>query len=280
VQTNVCFTEHGDERLLCDVYLPAESSAEREGRRHPAVVVVHGGAWVGGDKWAIGVFARRLADAGFVAVSINYRLAPRHKFPAQVDDVRSALVWLVESADEYGVDPQRIGMLGYSAGAHLSCMIGTLVDAEWEQIAPTTVWDRDDPRWAKLPKVTSVVGGGTPCDFTGLPTDNESLAYFLGGSRRQVPEAYRAASPVSHASPGDAAMLLIHGTRDLLVPIASSRKLYDLHQRLGIASQFVALEGFGHMLTFLHPQTRERAVQFLTEHLQGEPEPNGPRPRD
>lgn len=273
VETNICFAEHDGEQLLCDVYLPARPPGEPRGTRRPAVVVVHGGAWVSGDKWAIGVYARRLADAGFVAVSINYRLAPKHKFPAQVDDVRSALVWLVESADKYGVDPQRIGMLGYSAGAHLSCMIGTLMDAEWDQIATTTMWPRDDPRWAKLPKVCGVVGGGTPCDFTGLPSDNQSLAYFLGGTRGQVPEAYRAASPVSHASPGDAAILLIHGTRDLLVPIASSRQLYDLHKRLGIASQFVALEGFGHMLTFLHPETRSRAVQFLSEHLSAARQP-------
>jgi triacylglycerol lipase len=241
-------------------------ASDRSGRR-PAVVLVHGGGWAGGDKWSVGSYARALAEQGVVAISINYRLAPEFKFPAQIDDVRDALVWVAENADQFDIDTQRIGLFGYSAGAHLSCMVGTLADASWDSVQATTQWPKDDPRWKKLPQVCVVVGGGAPCDFRDLPIDNTAVAYFLGGSRREVPDVYQAASPVQHASAGDVPTLLIHGTADLIVPASSSRKLYQAQLASGVESQLLTLDGMGHMLTFINPRTLSATTEFLLDHL-------------
>jgi acetyl esterase/lipase len=276
VHKDIQYATVGETSLMCDVYVPnppepaktTNAAGENsETDRRPAVLLVHGGGWASGDKWTVGSFARALAEKGVVAVSINYRHAPAHKFPAQVDDVRAALVWLVDHADDYNVDVDRIGMFGYSAGGHLSCMIGTLADAPWETVRATTAWDQSDPRWKKIPKVCGVVGGGTPCDFRTLPIDNTAVAYFLGGSRRECPETYRAASPAEHASAGDAPTLFIHGTTDLIVPIASSRVLYDAQVKAGVPSRFLAIEGPGHMLTFINPKTQSATIEFLCELL-------------
>ncbi|XZE56882.1 alpha/beta fold hydrolase [Planctomycetaceae bacterium SH139] len=277
VDRDVCFATVAGERLLCDIYRPVlaapagevtgkASGAEPE-RLRPAAVVVHGGAWVSGDKWAIGGHARGLAEAGIVAISINYRHAPDFKFPAQVDDLRAALVWLSGVAEQYQIDPKRVGLMGYSAGAHLSCMLGTLVDAEWETVKLTTNWEQNDQRWQQMLKPLAIVAGGAPCDFTEVPLDSSAMAFFLGGSRGEFPHLYKAASPVTHASAGDIPTLMIHGTRDLIVPIASSQRLFQAHQRLGVASRFVALEGPGHMWTFIHPELKREAVAFLCDQL-------------
>lgn len=93
------------------------------------------------------------------------------------------------------------------------------------------------------------------------------MSYFLGGSRREVPEVYEAASPAAHASPGDVPTLFIHGSADLIVPMASSRILFDAQQRFGVPSRFLALDGPGHMLTFVDPKTKKAAVEFLIEKL-------------
>lgn len=256
--------------LLCDVYYPSPPQEGNVGEptTFPAVVLVHGGGWASGDKWAVTNFARSLAEAGIVAMAINYRHAPQYKFPAQVDDCRAALIWLSENAEQFHIDCERIGMFGYSAGGHLSCMLGTLNDAEWQDIAPTTQWLQDDPRWERLPQLRCIVGGGAPCDFRNLPEDNTAIAYFLGGSRRELPEIYRAASPVSHASAGDVPTLFIHGSRDIIVPLVSSRVLYEAQLRAGVPSRFVAIDGLGHMLAFLHPQTLKETLTYFTELLE------------
>ena len=281
VVKDITYATVDDEPLLCDVYLPlqddqAEAGEEEQKRDlsklRPAVIVIHGGGWALGDKWSVSNYARTFAANGMVAISINYRHAPRYKFPAQVDDVRTALAWVHDHADKYQIDKDRIGMFGYSAGGHLSCMIGTLVDAPWETVKLTTQWTKDDPRWAKLPKLCGIVGGGAPCDFRDLPIDNTAISYFLGGSRRELPEIYKAASPAEHASSGDVPTLFIHGTQDLIVPIASSRILFEAQRSAGVASKFLPLEGPGHMLTFIKQDSVNAAVSFLLSTLVGEVE--------
>lgn len=292
VDSNIEFARPDGEPLHCDVYRPAPPSEIQDADEHvgpeppkgteppkgpeplkgieqkrPAVLLVHGGGWASGDKWTTAGYARAFAESGMVAVTVNYRLAPTHKFPAQVDDIRAALAWVGKNADQYGIDTKRVGMFGYSAGAHLVCMIGTLSDADWSDVEPTTEWEPHDPRWQAIPELCAIVGGGAPCEFRTLPLDNTAISFFLGGPRRELPEVYRAASPAAHASSGDVPMLFVHGTSDLIVPHASSRILYEAQIAAGVASEYLALDGSGHMLTFLNPETRQAAIEFLTTRL-------------
>ena len=262
IDTSVVFTPSEAVELLCDIYSPVERNTSAKGS--PVILLVHGGAWSSGSRKALGGYALRLARNGFVAVSIDYRLAPRWKFPAQVDDVRTAIRWVSDHSESLGIDPQRIGIFGYSAGGHLACLIGTLVDESIETQAATSLWPVDDLRLHNSPKPAAICAGGPPCDLMGLP---KGLAFFLGGSPQQIPEVYVAASPLTHASAGDVPTLFIHGLEDSIVPAQCSRSLYQAQRDVGVPSEFLAFEAQGHLLTFLDPRTADSMVDFFRRKL-------------
>ena len=242
IKRNVVFHQVDDESLKADIYRISDQELR------PAVVLIHGGGWATGDKWNMADHARELAQAGFVVLNINYRLAPKWKFPAQVDDCRAALLWTTQEANTYRVDPKRIGLYGYSAGAHLAALVAC-------NPAP------------EQPPVRAVVAGGAPCDFSELELKNRTLAYWLGGSRSEKPENYQQASPRLYASPNDPPFFFFHGDADGLVPVSNSRCLHDELQKHGIESQFLEVPNQGHLMTFINQDARTKAVQFLQKHL-------------
>ena len=268
---------------LCDVYVPkvsggetaassasrspASTASEATSRRWPVVLVIHGGGWATGNKWTMDRHARQLAENGFAAVSINYRLAPAAKFPDQVDDVRAALAWIVDSADRFGFDLDRVGLYGYSAGGHLALMVATVADEPWDRIEPTTRWADDDPHWTKLPAIAAVCIGGPPTDFRDLPPDNTALSYFLGGSRRECPEIYEAASPICFASAGDPPIRIIQGEADGIVPAKNSKRYHQTLVRCGVDASLETLPGKGHLFAFLSPQLTEWMIGFFDQKL-------------
>lgn len=215
-------------------------------------------------------YARSFAEAGVAAVVVNYRLAPQHKFPAQVDDIRSAMLWIKRHASEYGWDSDRLGLFGYSAGAHLCLMMGTLSDEPLQTQQQTSDWAQDDPRFSELPRPRLIIAGGAPCDFRSLPPKNLALAYFLGGSRHALPDVYRFASPAAHVSSGDVPTLFFHGTRDLIVPMRDSRKMFEQQSEAGVASRYLEIAGQGHLVTFQHPEAKQATLQFVRTELLGE----------
>lgn len=273
VWANQRFSSEPGREGLCDVYSPV---SEPPAAGHPVVVVVHGGGWISGDKWTLEGYSRRLAESGFVVITINYRLAPDHKFPAQVDDVRQALLWTRNNADRFSIDVKRLGLFGYSAGGHLSALVGSLGDAPRKVRAAASHWPASDPRWNDLPEVRAVCAGGPPCDFRVLPIDNTALAYFLGGSRRELPLVYAAASPTAHVTAADPVTQLIHGESDLIVPADSSRKFHEAQIAAGVDSRLEIMPNQGHLLTFVNPKTTTKVIQFfrevLTKPSEGSPE--------
>jgi len=266
VEYDVPFTERVDALRSCDLYLPPVAD-EPSTEKVPVMVVVHGGGWSMGDKWMAGGYGRSFAEAGIAAVVINYRLAPKHKFPAQLDDVRAALLWVQQRSERYGWDPTRIGLFGYSAGAHLCLLVGTLVDEPRGVQQQTSGWSAEDPRWASLPTPSLVVAGGAPCDFRALPPANRTLAYFLGDSRGGAPEVYRCASPATYVSAGDVPTLFFHGSRDLIVPMGDSRSMFARQTAVGVPSRYVEITGHGHLVSFQHPLAKQTTMQFVRERL-------------
>jgi acetyl esterase/lipase len=242
VQRNITFHQADGEKLQADLYRLADAELR------PAVILIHGGGWATGDKWNMADHACELARAGFVVFNINYRLAPKHKFPAQVDDCRAALKWVATEAAQYRIDTKRIGVYGYSAGAHLAALLAC---------NPTS----------DQPAIKAVVAGGAPCDFSELELKNRTLAYWLGGSRAEKPDVYKAASPKLYASPEDPPFFFFHGDEDGLVPLHNSRCLHDELQKCGIESEFMQVDGQGHLMTFINQEARTKAVEFLKKHL-------------
>lgn len=239
------YAERDGEPLLADVYLPAGEGP------FPAVMMIHGGAWLAGSRWEMYWHARTVARAGYAVVSIDYRLAPGSQYPAQIDDCRAAWRWMQERAEDWNLDRDRMAVYGYSAGAHLACLVG---------LAPE--------QGAQVARPRAIVAGGAPCDFGWISPRSRALAYFLGGSREQRPETYRQASPVNHASADDPPVFLYHGNFDRLVPLVSPRRLQTRLREMGVRCDLDIRPGLGHVMTFFDPRAPRRAIAFLDEVIQ------------
>jgi len=254
-------------RPKCDVYQP-ESDVPL-----PAIIMIHGGAWRHGSKWAMVRHARRMARVGYVVVSINYRLAPKYPWPAQIDDCLYAVRWLKKNAQAYNIDAERIGVFGYSAGGHLAALLGTM-DGEDEKLFENTLVDGDEEVRKFSPTVCAVVVGGAPCEFSWLDERSELLNYWMGGSRKSLPEKYRLASPIEYVTADDAPFFIFHGTEDMLVPLQSPT---DFHQALtakGVPSTLLSVDGSGHIVTFNKTELLKQIIPFFDKHLQHSPQPS------
>ena len=229
----------------------------------PAVLVVHGGAWRAGSRTQLTMYAKSLARRGFACFSIDYRLAPRHKSPAQIEDCRDAVRWIRQHAGEYRVDPGRIGAIGYSAGGHLVSLLAT-----------TGLSKADDPKGVGT-KITAAMAGGAPTDFRPTRENSRALTYWLGGRRRDKPAVYNAASPAAFVDGNDAPIFFYNGSADMLVPVKIHRTIgyagpTALHAALkeaGVATDLHVIKGAGHFLAIINKTALESAYAFLDKHL-------------
>jgi acetyl esterase/lipase len=224
--------------LRADVYRPTGPGP------FPAVLCVHGGAWTVGNKNQVAGIARRLAEAGYTVVAIDYRLAPKHKFPDQIEDCRAALRWMRENAQQYKIDPKRLGAWGYSAGGHLVALLGVSGVG-----------------------LKAVVAGGAPCDFRQVPPNSRRLAFWLGGTRGQLPKVYQSASPASFVSPDDPPMFFYHGQRDQVVDIAHPTEMVAALKRSGVTAEMYVVPHAGHLGAFFDRSAVTEGIKFLDEHL-------------
>jgi acetyl esterase/lipase len=179
----------------------------------PAVVVIHGGGWSGGKRQDMAPFAKKLAEHGYVAPTISYRLAPKHRFPAQVEDVKAAVRYLRAHANELHIDPNRIGAMGASAGGHLSLLLGTMDSGDG--------MEGDGGNAGQSSKVQAVVNFVGPVNLIMdkyTDTQAQILDAFLGGPPAEKVDDCRRASPLSYINAGDAPILSFYGTDDPLIP--------------------------------------------------------------
>jgi acetyl esterase/lipase len=229
----------------------------------PCIVVIHGGAWRQGNKSMHLEEIKRFAKHGYVAASIEYRFCPKHRFPAQIEDAKCAIRYLRAHAKQYGINPERIGAMGFSAGAHLSMMLGTM--------------DRQDGfegqgGWPdESSKVQAVVSffGPTQLDANDIPDTSLPLVHdFIGDSKEKKADAYRQASPLTYVDSGDAPMLLFQGTRDVLVPYSQAIKMVTAMTRSNIPGrvEFLINANHGWYGDELN-ETIDGTLRFFRKHL-------------
>ncbi|MFO0904365.1 MAG: alpha/beta hydrolase [Pirellulales bacterium] len=195
----------------------------------PCIVVIHGGAWRGGDKRAHTDLIFKFAQSGYAAVTVQYRFCPKDPFPAQIEDCKCAVRFLRANADRLGIDPQRIGAIGFSAGAHLSMLLGVM--GPNDQLEGVGGWP------GQSSQVQAVVSFFGPTDLTAddLPAVSQPLVRdFLNANPTDNPEAARRASPVTYVSKGDAPLLMFQGTRDPLVPHTQAYRMIEAMTRAGV----------------------------------------------
>ncbi len=245
VSENVEYGSLNGQKLLLDVYQPGG----KLDHPRPAVILIHGGGWIGFDKSTMQRMGQFLARAGFVAFSVDYRLfhGTENRWPAQLDDVQRSVRWVRANAAKYNVDPSHIGAFGHSAGAQLASLLGML-----------DTRDNSDPALAKYSsRVQAVVDVSGPTDFT-VDNDKDGDAFleaFLGADFAHHPDVWRDASPVFHVSKSNAPFLIVHGTQDTDIPISQAQELFDKLHEANVQVELVKIED-GH--TFRAPEARER----------------------
>ena len=258
-ERNVVYGVADGQALLLDIYRPSAPSE----KPLPALLFVHGGGWGAGDKRDFRYGAQALAQQGFVSFSVNYRLADkgRNRWPAQLDDVQRAVRWLRAHAQHYGVDPRRVGAVGFSAGGHLVACL-----------AARETRDNSDPALAAFSsRVTCAVDMGGPVDL--VASDNRQadgiIANLLGARNEERPELARDASPVLFVDSQTAPMLIVHGRRDKLVAVRHAEQLEAALRQAGVETKSLIFDDEGHGLT--HKANADRMIleslAFLKEHL-------------
>lgn len=255
-------TEHdvdflgGGRKEKADLYLPANP---QPGQKFPAVVIIHGGGWSGGEKRAAREIniGTTLALNGYVGMSIDYVLAnsehPGPTWPQNLHDCKTAVRWLRANAERLQVDPTHIGVIGGSAGGHLAAMVG-LCGGEL------------DPPGEGDTRVQCAVDLYGPV----LWFEQRDLAMFRK-TRAEAPELYKQADPRSHIDPSDPPLLILHGTADKTVAVADSEALAAAMKAAGAAHQLEIIPNAPH--TF-HLQPKERDLRplvlgFFDRHLKG-----------
>lgn len=252
----------GDEALLLDLHLPAATG----NGKYPVVLLIHGGGWTGGDKGGtdrpgsgadISPLFQALDDSPFLWCSMNYRLAPAHRWPACLEDVETAVRWLKLHAAEYGGDPSRLAVIGHSAGGHLALLSGELADRSSKiqavvGIAPVSDHEQDLPQRGGLsPSLQSLLG---------LPKEPTPAAL----------EKLRDISPIHHVRPDMPPILIVHGDEDRTVPLAQSLHFCETARGAGVPCDLMIIPAAGHRLADLSqkdPAYPYRMVEWLKTHL-------------
>jgi acetyl esterase/lipase len=231
--TDVSYDQRFGSATTMDVYLPSGGGTSR-----PAVLFIHGGGWSGGSKAHFTDLAKQLARSGWVTATINYRLVPDGKFPNAVQDCFCALSFFRAHAGEYGLDPTRVAIMGYSAGGHLVSLMGLAAGDPNLQDAACPSGPTGAP--------DAVVSGAGPTDLADM---RAQVTYdFVGGTPEEVPALYQEASPIDQVHAGAPPYLFIHADDDWFVPISHSRRLRDALRADGNQADLLELAGGGHLL--------------------------------
>ena len=249
MREKIVYSKVGDRELLLDAFVP-----KREGDL-PAVLVVHGGAWRSGNRQQLRTYAKELAKRGIVCFAIDYRLAPEHKFPAQIEDCREAVKWIRANATEFKVDTERLGAIGYSAGGHLVCLLATTGEKPKEENGNVDT------------RIKAAAAGGAPTDFRSFPDNGKWAEYWMGGDLRTCPDLFREASATAFVDKEDAPVFFFNGTVDKVVPIAWSQSCYDALKSIGVKTEMHTIEGAGHMEAARDVAALEKAFAFLEAEL-------------
>ena len=250
---NVEYAKVGGKSLKLDLYVPEK--AKTSATKPPLLVWIHGGAWRAGSKAGINGSFLGLTREGYAAASIDYRLGGLMAHPEHIHDCKGAIRWLRANAGKYGYDATRIGVGGGSAGGHLVLLLGT--SAGVKALEGDIGGNLDQSS-----RVQAVVDLFGPADFelwwgkTARFRDSKSAKLL------------RSASPVTYLTDDDAPILVFHGDKDPLVPLAQSQSVHKRYQKAGLESALHVIKGAGHGGRQFSDDARSALVKaFLDRHI-------------
>ncbi len=251
VQINIEYGKIGSESLLLDIYTPKAEGA------FPAVIIVHGGGWMSGDKRRdiTGLF-EPIADSNMVCYSINHRLAPANRWPAAYDDVRSAVKWVKANALKYKTDPNRIALAGFSSGAQLA------------MLAAMKAYKETD--------VQAAVGLAAPTDLVAESLRRGDVTTYITGlfgtaviDSNMVQQLWDI-SPINHTRSGMMPVLLVHGTNDNSVPYQQALNFKKRVEDVGGICGLITINGGPHNIaewSNFDAEYPQKIVQWLKQTL-------------
>ncbi len=244
IHRNVLFASPLGHDLRMDLYVPQTDKPV------PVVVWIFGGSWKFGSK-GFHVTLRNLTRSGIAVASIEYRMSSTAVYPAQLDDCRSAVGWLRANGSRFGIDPQRIGVSGESAGGHLAALVGNGEGA---------------------PRIRAVCALYPPTNLVTLgrifakPDRLSSIEKLLGGPIEQKLALAAEASPVNNVSPSSPPFLIIHGAKDKLVPLEQSQELQRKLARTNIEARLIVVPDKGHWF-YLDARQMSDVASFFHSHF-------------
>lgn len=249
VRRDVVFHTVASRELKMDLFIPKQPIREPM----PVVLSIYGGAWVMGRPSDMDPISTRLAEQGVFVAAPQYRLAPAFRWPAMLDDVQTAARYLRANAKQYNIQPERMGAVGVSAGAHLSLLLGSL-----------DTRDPQGPFADQSSRVQAVVSLAAPVDMLNdFPASIEPLVQMvMGKPRSEASEDMRNASPVTFIDAKSAPAFFIHGTADEVVPFAQLDRIVQRYKAAGVAYEAVIVEGASH-----NPADRPEGVAAVARAL-------------
>lgn len=271
MEKDIAYIEGGDEAQRLDIYLPEKPSD----KPLPLVVHIHGGGWRAGSKFPCPVAG--MALKGYAVASVEYRFSQKAVFPAQIQDCQAAIRWLRARAKQYNFDTARVGVIGGSAGGHLSALVGT---SGGKKAFPPIGGNEDQPD--RVQAVCDIYG---PADFTtvmqhaaedknvknifAFNTPSDPYSSLIGAKLDDKPKA-EAVSPAHYVSEDSPPFLILHGTHDALVPYAQSEQLAAALKAKGREVWLQKLPGSGHGgPAFGKPPVMRLTQNFFDKHLKG-----------
>ncbi|MEZ6128855.1 MAG: alpha/beta hydrolase [Planctomycetaceae bacterium] len=232
-------------RLLLDIYQPT-ANQKSGNQKTPLVIWVHGGAWRSGSRSSVPI--ARLLDHGFAIASVDYRLSPVARFPAQVHDIKAAIRFLRANSAVYNFDSNRFIIAGSSAGGHLAALVGVTNGVpELEGNVGADLQTSSDVQmivsFFGASNLQTILSQSTP---HGLKVRVPALELLLGGQPTGKPELARLASPVVHVDDTDPPLLLIHGDQDPQMPINQAHELHGRYKQFALPVEFKVIHGGAH----------------------------------
>jgi acetyl esterase/lipase len=244
---------------ILDLYVPAGNGP------FPLIVWIHGGGWHGGDKESSGAsLALQFIPRGFALASLDYRYTYDAPFPAQVEDCNAALVWLRANAKEYHLNPDRVGVVGHSAGAHLAALMAvTGGEHPFSKALNASLRVQAAVCWAAPFDLDRERGNWPTNMFAWNPKDPFSRTFFPGGAYDG--DFARKASPASYIHAGIPPMLIVHGARDTTVPLGQASVFAAKLKESGVDVTFRVDPDHGHDV--MGASATEEAIQFFERTL-------------
>lgn len=265
VRRDVVYAKAGDVELKLDIARPNGDGP------FPALVFIHGGGWRGGNRQSFSPFVFAAVGHGYVAATVSYRLTdpdengkPKNPFPAAIHDVKCAIRWMRAHADEWHIDPNRIGAAGGSAGGHLALLAG-FTDRESELEGDLGYAEQSS-------RVQAIANFCGPTDLLSAYDTTVGgrplVDVFMDGKPTEKPENYKRASPITWVTDDDPPVLTFHGGKDTLVPTTQAHELDAALKKAGVPHTLVVYEDQGHgFRADLMVVSIDRMFKFFDQHL-------------